>query len=87
MGIGSGSFGKWVATDCNSTHGFICSRDIGEFSQTLWTCREIDPLQTFTIHNILLLLSLFSHVQILVLPQCQLNFLKPLSSSEIHLSK
>nr|AGN52245.1 mannose receptor c type 1 [Megalobrama amblycephala] len=28
MGIGSGTFGKWVATDCNSTNGFICSRDV-----------------------------------------------------------
>ncbi|CAM4591548.1 unnamed protein product [Leuciscus chuanchicus] len=28
MGMGSDSFGKWVATDCNSTHGFICSRDV-----------------------------------------------------------
>uniref|UniRef100_A0A673L868 Macrophage mannose receptor 1-like n=1 Tax=Sinocyclocheilus rhinocerous TaxID=307959 RepID=A0A673L868_9TELE len=29
MGKGSSSdFGKWVATDCNSTHGFICSRDV-----------------------------------------------------------
>lgn len=65
MGIASGSFGKWMATDCNNTHGFICSQDVGEFSQTLWTCRETDPLQTFLIHNIL---SLFSHVQILVLP-------------------
>ncbi|XP_065132571.1 macrophage mannose receptor 1b [Paramisgurnus dabryanus] len=29
--IGHGSsfdFGKWVATDCNATHGFICARDI-----------------------------------------------------------
>uniref|UniRef100_A0A671L2P7 Macrophage mannose receptor 1-like n=1 Tax=Sinocyclocheilus anshuiensis TaxID=1608454 RepID=A0A671L2P7_9TELE len=24
----SSVFGKWVATDCNSTHGFICSRDV-----------------------------------------------------------
>lgn len=31
IGHGSGSdFGKWVATDCNSTHGFICARDVGE---------------------------------------------------------
>uniref|UniRef100_A0A8C1RRC0 Mannose receptor, C type 1b n=1 Tax=Cyprinus carpio TaxID=7962 RepID=A0A8C1RRC0_CYPCA len=29
MGKTSSSvFGKWVATDCNSTHGFICSRDV-----------------------------------------------------------
>lgn len=42
MGMGSDSSGKWVATDCNSTHGFICSRDVGEFSQTLRSCREID---------------------------------------------
>ncbi|XP_052473610.1 macrophage mannose receptor 1 isoform X1 [Carassius gibelio] len=29
MGKSSSSeFGKWVATDCNSTHGFICSRDV-----------------------------------------------------------
>lgn len=24
-------FSKWVADDCNSTNGFICSRDVGEF--------------------------------------------------------
>lgn len=62
MNRGSDSFGKWVATDCNSTYGFICSRDVGEFSQTLWTCfveRLIDFMQTFAIHNILLALSLF----------------------------
>ncbi|XP_067309694.1 macrophage mannose receptor 1-like [Pseudorasbora parva] len=26
--IGIGSSGKWVANDCNSTYGFICSRDV-----------------------------------------------------------
>ncbi len=89
MGKTSSSvFGKWVATDCNSTHGFICSRDVGEFNWTLWTCWGIvDILQAFTVLHILLQLCHFFHVQILVFPQCLLKFLKTLSISEIHLSK
>ncbi|TRY97664.1 hypothetical protein DNTS_035477 [Danionella cerebrum] len=27
--LSNSNFGKWVATDCNSTNGFICNRDIG----------------------------------------------------------
>ncbi len=85
MGKTSSSvFGKWVATNCNSTHGFICSRDVGEFNWTLWICREIAG---FYCSSYFASIVSFFHVQILVLPQCLLKFLKTLSISAIHLSK
>ncbi len=74
MGKTSSSvFGKWVATDCNSTHGFICSRDVGEFNWTLWICREIAG---FYCSSYFASIVSFFHFQILVLPQCLLKFLK-----------